>query len=134
MPLPFLAVAQNKRNFPVSQERSQSANRLLSALPATEYERLEPYLTSVSVARGVILHEASEKIETVYFPKTALVSLVNTLRDGTVTEVGIIGGTGVIGLPVILSNSYSNQRAIVQIEGRCRSFGRYRLRMLRAIS
>lgn len=99
----------------MSQDVSRSANRLLSALPEDEYERLEPYLTSVSLPLGTVFYEASEQIETVYFPKTSLISLVNTLETGATTEISLIGGTGVVGLPVILGSGNSQQRAIVQV-------------------
>ncbi len=99
----------------MSQDHSHSANRLLAALPEIEYQRLEPYLTSVSLPVGTVFYEALEKIESVYFPNTALISLVSTLSNGSTTEIGLIGGTGMIGLPVILSNGYSSQRAIVQV-------------------
>ena len=99
----------------MSQDFSRSANRLLSALPEDEYERLEPYLTSVNLPLGTVFYEAFDKIETIYFPKTSLISLVNTLETGATTEIGLIGGTGLIGLPAILGNSDSKQRAIVQV-------------------
>ncbi|MEY4517455.1 MAG: hypothetical protein RLZZ499_54 [Cyanobacteriota bacterium] len=99
----------------MTQDHSRSANRLLAALPEDEYNRLKPYLVSQSLTVGTIFYEASEKIETVYFPNRALVSLVNILSNGTTTEIGIIGGTGMIGLSVILGDSYSSQRAIVQV-------------------
>ena len=99
----------------MSQDFSRSANRLLAALPASEYLRLEPYLSRVSLAAGTVFYEASEKIETVYFPNTALVSLVSTLKDGSTTEIAIVGGTGMVGLEVILGSSLSTNRAIVQI-------------------
>ena len=99
----------------MSQDISRSANRLLAALPPSEYLRLEPYLTRISLAAGTVFYEASEKIETVYFPNTALVSLVSTLENGSTTEIAIVGGTGMVGLSVILSNSISTNRAIVQV-------------------
>jgi CRP-like cAMP-binding protein len=99
----------------LTQDRTNSANRLLAALPEDEYLRLEPYLTFVSLAVQTVFYEASEKIETVYFPNSALISLVNTLSNGTTTEIAIIGGTGMVGLPAILGDGYSSQRAIVQI-------------------
>ena len=101
----------------MAQELLLSTNRLLAALPETVYKRLEPYLTSISVPRETVFYEALEEIETVYFPQTALICLVNTLTNGTNTEVGIIGFTGMIGLEVLLSNSYSYDRAVVQIPG-----------------
>ena len=99
----------------MSQKPSRSANRILAALPEDEYQRLEPYLNSVSLTAGTILYEASDTIKTVYFPKTALISLVSILANGATTEIGLIGGTGIIGLPAILSNGYSIHRAIVQV-------------------
>lgn len=99
----------------MTQDLPRSTNRILEALPEDEYSRLEPYLTAVSLPLGTVFYEASQKIKTVYFPKSALVSLVNTLSNGTTTEIGIIGGTGMVGLPAILGNGYSSQRAIVQI-------------------
>jgi CRP-like cAMP-binding protein len=104
-----------KRGFSLIQDHSRSANRLLAALPENEYRRLEPYLTFETISVGTIFYEASEKIETVYFPNSALISLVNTLNNGTTTEIGIIGGTGMVGLPVVLGDGYSQQQAIVQI-------------------
>jgi CRP-like cAMP-binding protein len=101
----------------MSQEPSLTSNRLLTALPEDEYQRLEPYLTSISLAAGTILYEASDRIKTVYFPNSALISLVYILANGATTEIGLIGGTGMIGLPAILSNGYSNHRAIVQVAG-----------------
>ena len=99
----------------MSQELSLTSNRLLTALPEDEYQRLEPHLTSVSLDAGTILYEASDRVETVYFPNTALISLVSILANGATTEIGLIGGTGIVGLPAILSNGYSNHRAIVQV-------------------
>lgn len=99
----------------MTQDRSRSANPLLAALSETEYECLESHLTPVSLPRGKIFYEALEKIEYVYFPNTSLISLVNILEDGSSTEISLIGGTGMVGLPVILDSGLSQQRAIVQI-------------------
>jgi CRP-like cAMP-binding protein len=99
----------------VTQDHLQSANRLLSALPENEYQRLEPHLKSVCLSVGTVVYEASEKIETVYFPNNSLISLVSTLKNGATTEIALVGGTGMVGLPVILGNDHSSQRAIVQV-------------------
>lgn len=101
----------------MSQDKSRSANRLLSSLPEAEYNRLEPYLTLVKVPLGMVIYEAAEKIKTVYFPETALISLVSTLKNGATSEIGLIGGTGVVGLSVCLGSGYSKHRAIIQVPG-----------------
>ena len=99
----------------MSQDRSRSANRLLASLPESEYLRLEPYLTRVSLAVGTVFYEASETIETVYFPNTALISLVSILKNGATTEISLVGGTGMVGLAAILGDGISPNRAIVQV-------------------
>ncbi|MGV2831035.1 Crp/Fnr family transcriptional regulator [Myxosarcina sp. GI1(2024)] len=98
----------------MSRDRSHAANRLLASLPEDEYQRLEPHLTSVQLPVNTVLYEASEKIETVYFPNTAIISIVSILSNGATTEVGLVGGTGMVGLPVIVGSGYSRNRAIVQ--------------------
>lgn len=99
----------------MTQDLSRSANRLLCALSQTEYERLEPHLIYTSLSRGTVFYEALEQIENIYFPQTSLISLVNLLEDGSSTEISLIGGTGMVGLPVILGSGLSQQRAIVQV-------------------
>ena len=94
-----------------------SNNRLLTALPEIVYQRLEPYFTFVSLPVGEICYEALEKIDTVYFPNTALISLVSTLSDGFTSEISLVGSTGMIGLPVILGSGYSQHRAFIQVSG-----------------
>ena len=98
--------------------RSMSLNnRLLTALPEIEYRRLEPYITLTSLPAGEICYETMEEIDTVYFPNTALISLVSTLSDGFTTEVSLVGCTGMVGLPVILGSGYTQHRTIVQVPG-----------------
>jgi CRP-like cAMP-binding protein len=103
----------------VTEYSTPSRNRLLRALPEYAYRRLEPYLIHEPLSVGTVLYEAYEQIETFYFPNSALISLVNILSNGTTTEIGIIGITGMIGLSSLLGNGYSSDRAIVQMTGDC---------------
>ena len=93
----------------------KQANGILAALPEDEYQRLDPYLTLVDLSSGNILYEPQELIETVYFPVSALISIVSTLDDGITTEIGLIGNNGIIGLPVVLGSRRSSNRIIVQV-------------------
>ncbi|MEM9927383.1 MAG: Crp/Fnr family transcriptional regulator [Cyanobacteria bacterium P01_D01_bin.50] len=94
-----------------------SANQLLTALPAGEYQRLIPYLKPVSLVLGQTVYEPKELIEEVYFPIGAMISLVSIMTDGSTTEVGLVGNEGMVGLPILLGGQYSTNRVIVQIEG-----------------
>ncbi len=68
------------------QDLSRSANCLLSSLPETEYQRLEPHLKSVELPLHTVLYEASDEIENIYFPNKALISLVVILENGATIE------------------------------------------------
>ena len=93
----------------------KQANGILAALPEDEYQRLDPYLKLVDLSSGNILYEPQELIETVYFPVSALISIVSTLDNGITTEIGLIGNNGIIGLPVVLGSRRSSNRIIVQV-------------------
>lgn len=90
-------------------------NMLLAALPAAEYKRLLPLLTPVSMSLGETLYDMGERIEYVYFLDAAVVSLVTHLKDGDSVEVGMIGGEGMVGLPVALGDDVAQNHAVVQI-------------------
>jgi len=89
-------------------------NRLLAALPREEIKRLVPYLEFVPLALGQVLHEANEPIKHVYFPINSVVSLISTLKDGTMVELGMIGVEGMVGISVLLETDKPFCQAMVQ--------------------
>ena len=92
-------------------------NRLLAALPAGELGRLRPYLERVELTQRESLYEPEEPIRYVFFPDTAVVSIVSTLGDGATVEVGTAGREGMVGLPVFLADESTTLRAFTQISG-----------------
>ncbi len=103
----------------ISISRSSAlGNRLLAALPNADFQRIAPDLIEVSLSLGQILHEPQEKIETVYFPTEAMISLVSVMEDGSTVEVGMVGNDGMLGYPVYLGGVQSHTRAIVQSQGK----------------
>jgi CRP-like cAMP-binding protein len=90
-------------------------NRLLSALPRAEYERLLTALKPVRLARNVVLCQAGSTIRHAYFLMGGLVSLLSTTEDGKTIEVGMIGTEGMVGIPIILGMSVAPYRTTVQI-------------------
>lgn len=91
-------------------------NRLLSALPRDEHDRLLPHLEKVALPLRDILYEANGPIAHVFFPLTGVVSLV-IMDDGFCLEVGTIGNEGVVGTPIFLGAGSSPTRAISQVAG-----------------
>src|SRR5436305_1707472 len=77
-------------------------NRLLAGLPAATYDRLLPELESVALSQGLVLYDPGEPISHVYFPLTALASLLTLSEEGQAVEVAAVGPDGMVGLPLFL--------------------------------
>lgn len=102
---------------PSVASRAPERNRLLGALPPTELERLRPCLERVQLAQRDILHEPGEQVSYVYFPESAVLSLISTMRSGATVEVGTAGCEGMAGLSVLLAEGVSTVRTLAQIPG-----------------
>jgi hypothetical protein len=92
-------------------------NRLLAALPMDVYERLQPNLELVPLALGKVVYEAHQSLSHVYFPTTAIVSLLYTMENGSSAEMGIVGCDGVVGIAVFMGGDTTPNRAVVQSAG-----------------
>ncbi len=92
-------------------------NRILASLPAPARESLESALEPVTWRDGALLYEAGSPIEAVYFPVSAVVSIIQIMAEGTAAEVGMVGLEGVSGLDVILRDGTSTGRGVCQVPG-----------------
>ena len=101
----------------MSKSSPQPVNRLLAALPDAEYQRLIPHLECVPLSFKQVLHEVGEPIEYVYFPHRGIVSLLSTMADGSMVEVGLVGNDGITGIPATLGDNIATTIAIVQVPG-----------------
>jgi len=95
-----------------------SQNRLLAALPNDEYQRLLPELGNVSFALGEVVYEFGGQLDYVYFPTTAIVSLLYTMENGSSAEMGLTGNDGVVGIALFMGGGTMPNRAVVQSAGR----------------
>jgi len=75
-------------------------NRILAALLAAEYERLLPNLKPVTLEYEQVLSEPTKTIRYVYFPSDGIISMLSTVVDRTLVEVGLVGREGMFGIPV----------------------------------
>lgn len=64
-----------------------------------------------------MLHDIGERITHVYFPLTALISLMTLLEDGTAVEVAAVGHEGMAGIPLALGIERDAHQALVQVPG-----------------
>jgi CRP-like cAMP-binding protein len=92
-------------------------NRFLATLPPHDFALLAPQLRTITLERGVMLHDVGEEIEHVYFPHTGMVSLVAVMQSGATVETATIGRGGVIGASAGLGAKSSFGRAVVQLPG-----------------
>ena len=93
-------------------------NHLLAALPADELARLLPNLQSVSLSLGKVIYESGEKMEYVYFPTTAIISLLYIMENGSTAEIGVVGNDGLVGIALFMGGDTTPNRAVVQSAGR----------------
>lgn len=93
-----------------------TSNRLLSTLPAQEYDSLAQHFKAVSFQLGEILFQPGDKIDHVYFPTNSIVSLLTDLEDGTGLEVGLVGCEGIVGVSAFLGGT-ETKVATVQESG-----------------
>ena len=64
-----------------------------------------------------MLYEVGDSINAVYFPISAVVSLVVTLASGEMTESAMVGKDGAVGIASALDGKLAMSRAIIQFGG-----------------
>ena len=93
------------------------SNRLLLALPDSEFQALRPLLTFEYLQSHASLQEPGEKLEFVHFINRGLVSIVVVTKEGKTVEVGVVGSEGLVGTPALVGIMRHPHRAVVQIAG-----------------
>lgn len=92
-------------------------NHLLAALPDDEFVHLKPHLEPVSLQLGQVIYESGEQLEYVYFPTTAIISLLYIMENGSTAEIGMAGNDGMVGIALFMGGSTTPNRAVVQSAG-----------------
>lgn len=101
-----------------SSEITQVENRILAALPGREYQKLLPKFQTISLPNRHVLFEQGSTIRFVYFPITAMVSLLSVGEHGTKgVEVCTVGYEGAVGLSALFDGDIALGRAVVQLPG-----------------
>ena len=91
-------------------------NELLAALPRDVLESLFDHFELVTLPFGKELFEYGSRLENVYFPTTAIVSLLYVMEDGATTEIAVIGHEGVVGMSLFMGER-AMCSAVVQSAG-----------------
>ena len=96
---------------------SPNQNHLLAALPTAEFERLAPRLELVPLLLGDTLYEPGGQLQYVYFPTTAIISLLYVMESGISAEIAGVGNEGVLGISLFMGGDTTPSSAVVQTGG-----------------
>jgi CRP-like cAMP-binding protein len=96
--------------------RTPRQNRLLAALDATDYGRLEQHLDFVEFPLGSVVCEARSTLDYVHFPTSGIVSHLYELEDGTAAELAVTGNEGLVGVAAFMGGT-TTSRAVVRSAG-----------------
>jgi hypothetical protein len=94
-----------------------SANHLLDTLPHKAFDRLEPNFEIVPLTLNTVVDEPGTASRYVYFPTTAVLSMLCTMQDGAKVEIGMVGNEGTTAMPACMGMGTSAQLTIVQVAG-----------------
>ena len=92
-------------------------NHLLAALPDPEWQRWQPELERVEMPLGQVLYESGTTLSHVYFPTTAIVSLLYVMENGASAEIAVVGNEGIVGISLFMGGDSTSSRAVVQSAG-----------------
>jgi CRP-like cAMP-binding protein len=92
-------------------------NQLLAALPASEWARWRHQLEAVELPLGHVLYESGATLQHVYFPTTAIVSMLYVLENGASAEIAVVGHEGIVGISLFMGGESTPSRAVVQSAG-----------------
>lgn len=103
--------------MPTRLKLAPRANHLLDAMNDADFARLSPLLEPVELPVGIRLFESGRRADYVYFPTSALVSLLHSQPDGVLAEVALVGNEGVVGLSLQAGDRGTPSQAVVHTGG-----------------
>ncbi len=75
---------------------------MLAALPDAEWQRWLPQLEWVEMPLGQVLYESGTTMSHVYFPTSAIVSLLYVMDNGASAEIAVVGNEGIVGISLFM--------------------------------
>ena len=96
-----------------------SSNQLLAALPGEELARWAPQLELVEMHIGQVLHESGRPLGHVFFPTTAIISLLYVTESGASAEIAMVGMEGLVGISLFMGGETTTSQAVVKSAGAC---------------
>lgn len=98
-------------------QHNPQKNRLLAALTGEEWQRWQPLLEHVELPLGYVLYEPGTTMTQMYFPTTAIISLLYVLENGASAEIAVVGNDGLVPVAMFMGGGSTPSRAVVQSAG-----------------
>ncbi|WP_323122777.1 Crp/Fnr family transcriptional regulator [Burkholderia alba] len=92
-------------------------NALLGSLTEDSLRALEPHLELVKIKSAQLLYGADEPMRHLYFPTTAMMSVLYLMEDGAMVEVAAIGNEGAVGVATLAGSGAMSSRVEVRSGG-----------------
>lgn len=92
-------------------------NGLFNSMPTSLWETLLPHLEEIKLPLGKVLSEPNRKMDYLYFPTTAIVSILYELENGSSAEMAVVGHEGCVGICTFMGGGSTLTRSVVQSSG-----------------
>jgi CRP-like cAMP-binding protein len=102
----------------VASAHEARRNLLLAALPDAAFQRWLPHLELMDLPLGHVLYESGTTERNVYFPTSAIVSLLYVMENGDSAEIAVVGNEGLVGISLFMGGNSTPSRAVVQSAGK----------------
>src|SRR3982074_986996 len=93
-------------------------NQLLAKLPEKQWARWLAHLEPVDMPLGAVLYESGATLTHVYFPTSAIVSLLYVRKGVSARESAVGGYEGIVGISLFMGGETTPSRAVVQSAGK----------------
>jgi CRP-like cAMP-binding protein len=101
----------------ISYDQETEDNRFLRMLPASSYVRIRPYLNVVPLPRKHVVWNVDDPIDSVFFPRRCVLSLLVVLKNRAPVEAATVGNEGMLGMSAILGAERSPLLVVAQLPG-----------------
>ena len=95
----------------------EAENQLIDMLPRADRKRLLAICEPVEMTMTKTLFEPGKRTRHVYFPTDGYVSLLSSVDESSIVEVGMVGREGMLGIHVVLGSARAPVVALIQREG-----------------
>ena len=92
-------------------------NAFLRSLGGDTWETVTPHLHRVELKHTDVLYRPEDRIDLVYFPTGAMISLLSTSNEGDTVETAAVGNEGGMGVLEACGSGRTAATSIAQVDG-----------------